>query len=156
EGVVNWTDSAGKGQEWPMTFRKRIGSDLRMTFKPKEGQCTALILGSSNKQECRSNLKGSGEKLAAQASSLFLSYQLQDVMQTLVNRPLLASETSDDHLESPGTRDAYALTLDPAGLPADLIYKSDQGETEKPIQVRYSSYMKLNKGRYPGRVAIGR
>jgi hypothetical protein len=156
EGVVNWTDSAGKAQEWPMTFRKRIGNDLRITFKPKEGQCIASIVGSTVKQDCRGNLKGSGEKLAGQATSLFLSYQLQDVMQTLLNRTLIASETSDDHLESPGTRDAYSLTLDPAGLPADLIYKSDQGEAEKPIQVQYSNYMKLNKGRYPGRVAIGR
>ena len=156
DGVLNWTDSAGKGQEWPMTFRKRIGNDLRITFKPKDGQCTVSILGSSAKQECRGSLKGSGEKLAAQANSLFLSYQLQDVMQTLLNRTLIVSETSDDHLESPGTRDAYSLTLDPAGLPADLIYKSDQGEAEKPIQVQYSNYMKLNKGRYPGRVAIGR
>src|SRR5262249_32982479 len=139
EGVVNWTDSEGKGQEWPITFRKRIGNDLRITFKPKEGQCSASILGSVVKQECRSNLKGSGEKLAAQATSLFLSYQLQDVMQTLMNRTLVASETSDDHLESPGTRDAYSLTLDPAALPADLIYKSDQGEAEKPIQVKYSN-----------------
>src|SRR5262249_19563101 len=112
--------------------------------------------GSVVKQECRSNLKGSGEKLAAQATSLFLSYQLQDVMQTLMNRTLVASETSDDHLESPGTRDAYSLTLDPAALPADLIYKSDQGEAEKPIQVKYSNYIKLNRGRYPGRIAIGR
>ena len=156
DGVVNWTDSAGKSQEWPMTFKKRIGKDLIMTFKTKEGQCTASITGQSVKQECKSNLKGSGENLAAQASSLFLSYQLQDVMQTLVDRPLLASETSDDHLESPGNRDTYLLTLDAAGLPVDLIYESDQGKTEVPIQVQYSNYLKLNKARYPGRVAIGR
>lgn len=156
DGVVNWTDNAGKSQEWQMTFRKRIGNDLRMTFKAKEGQCTASVSGQTAKQECRSNLKGAGENIAAQASSLFLSYQLQDVMQALVNRTLLASETSDDRLESPGERDAYSITLDPAGLPVDLVYKSDQGTTDIPIQVQYSNYMKLSKAQYPGRVAIGR
>jgi len=156
DGVVNWTDSAGKPQEWPMTFRKRIGKDLRIIFKTKEGQCTASISGASTKQECKSNLKGSGENLAAQATSLFLSYQLQDVMQTLMNRPLIAAEAGDDHLESPGDRDVYSLTLDPSGLPAALIYQSDQGKTDIPIEVQYSNYLKLNQARYPGHVAIGR
>jgi hypothetical protein len=73
-----------------------------------------------------------------------------------MNRPLIASETSDDRLDSPGSRDAYALTLNPEGLPVDLIYRSDQKEGDIPIQVQYSNYLKLNKGRYPGRVAIGR
>src|SRR5678816_4397558 len=77
-------------------------------------------------------------------------------MQALVSRQLLASETSDDRLESPGERDAYSLTLDPNGLPVDLVYKSDQGKADIPIQVQYSNYMKLNNARYPGRVAIGR
>ncbi len=156
DGILNWTDNAGKAQEWPMTFRKRVGKDLRITFKTKEGQCTASIIAQSAKQDCNRGLKGSGEQLAAQATSLFLSYQLQDVMQTLVSRPLIASEASDDHLDSTGDRDAYSLTLDPAGLPADLIYQSDQGKTDIPIQVQYSNYLKLNKARYPGRVAIGR
>jgi hypothetical protein len=156
DGVLNWTDSAGKAQEWPMTFRKRIGKDLRITFKTKEGQCTSSILAQSTKQECNRGLKGSGEQLAAQATSLFLSYQLQDVMQALLNRPLIASEASDDHLESAGDRDAYSLTLDPASLPVDLIYQSDQGKTDIPIQVQYANYLKVNRALYPGRVAIGR
>jgi len=155
DGVLNWTNSAGQNEEWQMTFRKRIGNDLRMTFKSKEGQCTATVSAQGAKQDCRNNLRGSGENIAAQATSLFLSYQLQDVMQALVSRTLLASETSDDHLESPGQRDAYALTLDPNGLPVNLIYKSDQG-TDIPIQVQYSNYMKLTNARYPGKVAIGR
>ena len=58
--------------------------------------------------------------IASQATSLFLSYQLQDVMQTLMNRPLVTSEASDDRLESPGSRDAYALAFSTDGLPADL------------------------------------
>jgi hypothetical protein len=156
DGVVNWTNNAGNNEEWQMTFRKRIGNDLRMTFKSKEGQCTATVSAQAAKQDCRSNLRGSGENIAAQATSLFLSYQLQDVMQALVNRTLLASETSDDRLESPGERDAYALTLDPNGLPVNLVYKSDQGSTDVPIQVQYSNYMKLTNARYPGKVAIGR
>jgi PEGA domain-containing protein len=155
DGMLDWADSAGKRQQWPMTFKKQIGDDLRMTFKTKNGQCTGSMSGQSAKQDCKGDLKG-GENITAQATSLFLSYQLQDVMQTLMNRPLLTSETSDDRLESAGNRDAYSLTLGPAGLPVDLIYKSDQEGTDLPIQVQYANYLKLNKGRYPGRVAIGR
>jgi hypothetical protein len=156
EGMLTWTDSAGKGQDWPITFKKRVGSDLRITFKPKDGQCTATILGQSAKQDCRNSLRGSGENIAAQATSLFLSYQLQDVLQALMNRTLITSENNEDRLESPGARDAYALTLSPEGLPANLIYRADQKEGDVPIQVQYSNYLKVNKGQYPGRVAIGR
>lgn len=137
-----------------MSFKKRIGNDLATTFKTKEGQCTASISAQSARQECRGGLKGSGEKIAEQATLLFLSYQLQDVTQTLIKRPLLASETSDDRLESSDSRDAYLLTLGPDGLPVDLIYRA--GETDTPILVQYSNYLKLTKGRYPGRTAIGR
>jgi hypothetical protein len=153
DGVVAWTDNAGAVQEWPMTFKKRVGKDLATTFKTKEGQCTASIFGQTTDQQCRGGLRGSGENIAAQATSLFLSYQLQDVMQALLNRPLVASETSDDRLESSGVRDAYQLTLGPDGLPLDLTYRT---ETDMPIQVQYSNYLKLPKGMYPGRTAIGR
>ena len=141
KGVVNWTDNTGKVQEWPMTFKKRIGNDLAITFKTKDGQCTASINGRSAKQDCRGDLRGSGEKIAEQATSLFLSYQLQDVTQALMNRTLIASENTDDRLESPGTPDAYLLNLGPDSLPVDLIYRSAPGEQEVPIQVQYSNYM---------------
>jgi hypothetical protein len=153
-GVVNWTDNTGKVQEWPMTFEKRAGKDLLATFKTRDGQCQASILGQSTKQECRGGFKGTGEKVAEQAASLFLSYQLQDVMQTLLTRPLLASETSDDRLESSSTRDGYLLATGPDGLPVDLIYRT--ADSDMPIQVQYSNYLKLNKARYPGKTAIGR
>jgi hypothetical protein len=153
-GTVNWTDSSGKVQEWPMTFQKRAGKDLLATFKTRDGQCQASILGQSAKQECKGGFKGTGEKVAEQAASLFLSYQVQDVMQTLLSRELLASEASDDRLESSSSRDGYLLAIGPDGMPADLIYRT--AESDMPIQVQYSNYLKLNKGRFPGRTAIGR
>ena len=79
-GTMRWTNSAGNIEEWTMTFNKRIGKDLSTTFKTKEGQCTASIVGQAAKQECRGGLKNSGEKIAEQGSSLLLSYQLQDVI----------------------------------------------------------------------------
>jgi hypothetical protein len=154
DGVVAWTDSDGNVQEWPMTFKKRVGKDLATTFKTREGQCTASISAQSTEHQCRGGLRGSGENIAAQATLLFLSYQLQDVMQALLNRPLIASETSDDRLESSGPRDAYQLTLGPDGLPIDLTYRT--GEQDVPIRVQYSNYMKLPNALYPGRTAIGR
>jgi hypothetical protein len=154
DGIVAWTDNAGNVQEWPMTFRKRVGKDIATTFKTREGQCTASITAQSTEQQCRGGLRGSGENIAAQATLLFLSYQIQDVMQALLNRPLIASETGDDRLESSDDHDAYQLTLGPNGLPSGLTYRT--GEKDVPIQVQYSNYLKLRNGMYPGRTAIGR
>ena len=137
-----------------MTFRKRIGRDLVMTFKPREGQCTATISGQQAKQDCRDGLRNFGESVVEQAATLFLSYQLQDVVQTLMTRPLTTSETDVNRLESLDTRDSYVLKLADESLPADLVYKI--GDSDSPIQVQYSNYLKLAKGRFPGKTAIGR
>jgi hypothetical protein len=99
-------------------------------------------------------LKNGGEKIAEQAASLFLSYQLQDVIQTLLKRNLLTSENDENLLETTDGPDSYVLTLGNDSLPADLIYRIN--DANAPIQVRYSNYMTLNKGRYPGRIATGR
>src|SRR5207249_3995979 len=50
-GVMQWTNSSGQLEQWPMTFNKRIGRDLAITFKSKDGgQCTASIVAASSKQ----------------------------------------------------------------------------------------------------------
>jgi len=153
-GRLDWTDRTGQKQEWAMTFNKRIGKDLAMTFKTRDGQCSASILAKSAKQECKGELKGGGEKIADQAASLFLSYQLQDVIQALLKRPVLASETDENRLETSDGTDSYVLTIGSDSLPVDLVYGINDGNA--PIQVRYSNYVNLNSGRYPGRIAIGR
>jgi hypothetical protein len=153
-GTMQWIDADGATQEWAMTFNKRIGRDLVMTFRTREGQCTATILGQTARQECRSGLRNGGEKIAEQAGTLFLSYQLQDVLQALLKRPLLASEIDDTRLESSDGKDSYLLALGDNGLPSDLVYRI--GDSNAPIQVQYSNYMSITSSRYPGRIAIGR
>jgi hypothetical protein len=153
-GRMDWTDSAGQTQEWTMTFNKRIGKDLVMTFKTRDGQCSASILAQSAKQECKGGLKGGGEKIADQAASLFLSYQLQDVINAVLRRTVLASETDENRLETADGKDSYVLTIGSDSLPVDLVYGINDGNA--PIQVRYSNYVNLNSGRYPRRIAIGR
>jgi len=151
-GMMNWMDSSGQTQQWTTTFNKRIGKDLVMTFKTKDGECSASILAESAKQECKAGLRG-GEKIAVEAASLFLSYQLQDVIHTLLKRRLLAAETDENRLQSADGPDSYVLTLGNDGLPVDLGYQLND---DRPIQVQYSNYLNLTKGRYPGRIAIGR
>ena len=153
-GFLQWTNSGGQVEEWMMSFNKRIGKDLVVTFKSKDGQCTASISGQNAKQDCRGGLKNSGEKIAQQATLLLLSYQVHDVMQTLLKRPLITSETDENRLESSDTKDSYVLTLDSDGLPVDLVYRI--GDNDTPVQVHYANYMSVNKARYPGRIAIGR
>jgi hypothetical protein len=153
-GTMVWTNNSGQKEEWSMTFNKRIGKDLVVTFKTRNGQCVASISAQSAKQDCKGELKNSGEKIAEQAASLFLSYQLQDVMQTLLKRKLVTSESDENRLESVDGPDAYALLLGNNSLPTDLIYRVNDAST--PIQVRYSNYMTLNNGRYPGRITTGR
>jgi hypothetical protein len=125
-----------------------------MTFKSDGGQCTASILAQTVKQECRGGLRNGGDKIADQGTSLFLSYQPQDVLNTVLNRPVLASESDDNRLESVDAKDSYVLILGDHGLPAGLIYKI--GDSGQPIYVEYSNYMNLEKGRYPRRISIGR
>jgi hypothetical protein len=155
-GTMRWTDSDEHVQEWTVFFNKRVGKNLVMTFKTREGQCTASVVLQAGKQECRGELRNGGEKIAGQAASLFLSYQLQDVIQELLTRMLIVPDTDEKQLESSGEIDTYVLTVEPGGLPADLVYRINSVEDNAPIRVQYSNYMNLNKGRYPGRIAIGR
>lgn len=152
-GVMQWTTSSGQVDEWAMTFNKRIGRNLSTTFKTKDGQCTASVLSGTAKQECRGGLRNGGDKIAEQGTTLFLSYQPQDVIQALFKRSLVTSESDDNVIESADTKDLYVLTLGSNGLPADLVYRIGE---DAPIHVQYSNYLNLDKGRYPGRIAIGR
>jgi len=152
-GMLQWTNSSGQVEEWAITFNKRIGRNLTTTFKSKDGQCTASVLAAATKQECRGGLRNGGDKIAEQGTSLFLSYQPQDVIQALFTRSLIASESDDNVVESVDAKDLYVLTLASNGLPADLVYRIRE---DMPIHVQYSNYLTLDKGRYPGRIAIGR
>jgi hypothetical protein len=152
-GTMQWTNGSGMVERWALTFNKRIGRDLVATLKADEGQCTATILGSTVKQECKGGLKNSGEKIAEQGATIFLSYQVQDVIQSMMKRPLITSETDDNRLESVDDKDAYYFTLED-GLPTGLVYKSS--DTTAPIQVQYSDYLNVNKGRFPGKISLGR
>jgi len=152
-GMMQWTNSSGQIEEWAITFNKRIGHNLTTTFKSKDGQCTASVLSAATKQECRGGLRNGGDKIAEQGTTLFLSYQPQDVIQVLFTRPFIASESNDNVIESPDGKDSYVLTLASNGLPADLVYRIGE---DAPIHVQYSNYLNLDKGRYPGRIAIGR
>jgi hypothetical protein len=153
-GTMEWRSSSGSIELWAMTFNKRIGRDLVATFKTMDGQCTATILGQTAKQECKGGLRSGGDKIAEQGTSLFLSYQLQDVMQALLKRPLITSEMDPNRLDSVDTKDSYVFTIGSDGFPADLVYRI--GDTDAPVHVQYSNYLHLNKGRYPGRISIGR
>jgi hypothetical protein len=152
-GTMQWTDSGGQVDQWSMTFNKRVGRDLTLTFKTKDGQCTASILMGGAKEECRGGLRNGGDKIAEQATSLFLSYQPQDVLQALLKRPIIASETDPNRLESADAKDAYVLIVGEDGLPVDLVYRVGN---DTPIHVQYSNYINLSKSRYPGRISIGR
>ena len=153
-GTMQWMNSAGKTEEWTMTFTKRVGKDVLATFKTKEGECTASVAAQGSKQDCKGGLKNGGEKIAEQGTSLFLSYQVQDVIQTLLKRPLTASETDESRLESRDAKDAYLLTVGSDGLPSSLIYRI--ADNNAPIQVEYANYLKVGDARYPGKISIGR
>jgi len=153
-GTMQWVNAEGKMEEWTLTFSKRIGRDLTTTFKTKNGECTASFVAQATKQDCKGALRNSAEKIAEQGTSLFLSYQLQDVIQTLLKRPLVASETDENRLESADAKDAYVFAIGSDGLPSGLIYRIADGNA--PIQVEYSNYLKVADARYPGKVSIGR
>jgi len=153
DGTMQWTDSDGKVQQWTVAFNKHPGRNLSATFKTSDGQCTASISAQTTKQDCKGALKNGGDKIAEQASTVFLSYQLQDVLHALVQRPVVASEADENRVESMDTADSYVLTVGEDGLPAELVYRIGD---KAPIQVRYSNYSAVNKGRYPHQIAIGR
>ena len=154
DGTMQWTNSAGQIEQWTLTFNKRLGRDLAATFKTAGGQCRASILAQTAKQECKGELRDGGDKIAGQGTSLFLSYQLQDVIQALLKRPLIASEADGNRVESFDTKDSYVLTIGSDGFPKELAYRI--GDADPPIQVQYSNYLNLNKGWYPGRISVGR
>jgi hypothetical protein len=154
EGTMQWTNNAGGVEQWTMAFKKRPGRDLSATFKTTEGECIATISAQSAKQECKGGLRNRGEKIAEQGASLFLSYQVEDVAQALLKRSVMASEASDDIVESINAKDSYVLAIGNDGLPSELTYRI--GDTEVPIQVKYSNYLTLNKGSYSSVISIGR
>ena len=153
-GTMQWVNADGKMEEWPLTFSKRVGKDITATFKTKNGECTASLVAQAAKQDCKGGLRNGGEKIAEQGTSLFLSYQLQDVIQTLMKRPLVASEENENRLESSDVKDAYVFVVGNDSLPVGLIYRI--ADNNAPIQVEYSNYMKVADARYPGKVSIGR
>jgi hypothetical protein len=152
-GSMQWTSSNGGVEQWPMTFNKRIGRDLATTFKPREGQCNGSVAAKVVKAECRGGLRNSGEKIAEQGTSLFLSYQLQDVLNTLLTRPLTTSEEDESRIESADSQDYYVFTISKDGLITDLIYRIGE---DPPIRIQYSNYLTVNRSRYPGRISMGR
>jgi hypothetical protein len=154
EGTMQWTNSSGSMERWTVTFNKRVGGDLTATFKTTNGSCTASVLAQTAKQECRGELRNGGDKIAEQGTSLFRSYQLQDVIHALLKRPLITSETNDDRLESVGSQDSYTFTLGDDGLPSDLVYRI--AGADSAIHVQYSNYLNLSRGLYPGRISVGR
>jgi hypothetical protein len=153
DGTVQWTDSDGKVQQWTVTFNRRPGRNLSATFKTADGQCTASIQPQATKEDCRGGLRNGGDKIAKQATSLFLSYQIQDVLRTLLQRPLIASDTDENSVESFIKDDSYVLKVDHDGFPTDLTYRIGD---DQPIQVRYANYMNVNKGRFPREISVGR
>jgi hypothetical protein len=152
-GKMDWINSSGGNEQWTMTFKKGRGRDLATTFKTVDGQCSATILAQTSKQDCRAGLKNGGDKIALQGTSLFLSYQLQDVIHALLSRPLILSETDDNRVESVDTKDTYVLTIGDRGFPKELVYRVGNGD---PVHVEYSDYLKVDDGWYPGRISMGR
>jgi hypothetical protein len=152
-GGLKWANNSGTIEEWNVNFNKRPGRDLVTRFKTADGQCTALIQAKTTKQDCKGGLKNGGDKIAADANSLLLSYQLQDVLHALLQRPLIASESDSNRLESRGSKDSYVLTVGKDNLPSELLYQIGNGD---PIHIEYSDYMTVGDGLYPGRIALGR
>jgi len=153
DGTMESKDSEGGTESWTMSFKKHPGRNLAITFKTKDGQCVASVVGQTPKQDCRGELKNGGEKIAQQGALLFLSYQVQDVLQTLLGRQITASETDDNRLESIDAKDSYVLTVGDDGFPKDLVYQIGSND---PIHVEYSGFFKADEGWYPKRISLGR
>jgi hypothetical protein len=154
EGTMDWTDSTGQLQHWPMTFRKRSGRELSLVFKPRGGQCSVSILGETQDRECKGKLKNSGEGVSEQAATLFLSYQVQDVLSYLLMRVSGLSAVDDGlRLEISGSNDSYTLDLGSDRLPNELSY-SRTDNPEGAVKVMYSDYTYVGKAHYPARMQI--
>jgi hypothetical protein len=153
DATMESKNSAGGTESWTMSFKKHPGKNLVTTFKTKDGQCVASIVGQTPKQDCKGELKNGGEKIASQGNLLFLSYQPQDVLQTLLARPMIASEADDNRVESMDAKDSYVLTIGNDGFPKNLVYQIGNND---PINVEYSGFFKVNEGWYPKRIALGR
>ena len=154
EGTMDWTDSTGQMQHWPMTFRKRSGRDLSLAFKPRGGQCLVSILGETQERECKGKLKNLAEGVTEQAATLFLSYQVQDVLSHLLTRVSGVSAVGDGtRLEISGSDDSYTLDLGSDRLPNELSY-SRADNPDGAVKVKYSDYIYVGKARYPARMQI--
>jgi hypothetical protein len=153
DATMESKNSEGGTESWMMSFKKHPGKNLVSTFKTKDGQCVASVVGPMSKQDCKGELKNGGEKIAAQGNLLFLSYQPQDVLQTLLARPMIASEADDNRVESMEAKDSYVLTIGNDGFPKNLVYQIGNGD---PINIEYSGFFKVNDGWYPKRIALGR
>jgi hypothetical protein len=154
EGALDWMDKNGQMQHWPMTFSKHAGNDVTLLFKLKDGQCSASILGGSSKRECKGKAKGSGEEIADQAAAAFLKYQVQEVLQQMVQRAAgLSFQDGGKRLEISGSFDSYALTLDKDKLPSELLH-SLTDKADSAVKVKYSNYTNVGKARYPAQMQI--
>ena len=153
DATMESKDSEGGTASWMMSFKKHPGKNLSITFKTKDGQCVASVVGQTSKQDCRGELKNGGEKIASQGTLLFLSYQVQDVLQTLLGRPIITSEADDNRVESIDAKDSYVLTIGDDGFPKDLVYQIGNND---PIHIEYSGYFKVDEGWYPKRISLGR
>jgi hypothetical protein len=155
EGTMDWVDKDNQPQHWPVTFTKRSGKDLTLIFKTRDGQCSASISGSNRKQECKGKLKNSAEGISDQAATLFLSYQVQSVLNDLLTHISgLSFAEGGKRLESSDSIDSYVLTLGEDKLPLTLQY-TRANKPEAAVVVKYSDYKQAGKGRYPGQMQIG-
>ena len=154
EGTMDWTDSTGQIQHWPMTFRKRSGRDISLAFEARGGQCLVSILGETQERECKGKLKNLAEGVTGQAATLFLSYQVQDVLSHLLTRVSGLSAIGDGtRLEISGSSDSYTLDLGPDRVPNELSY-SRANNPDGAVKVKYSDYIYVGKARYPARMRI--
>jgi hypothetical protein len=137
-----------------MTFTKRSGKDVTLVFKTRDGQCTASILGANRNRECKGKLKNSGENVAEQAATLFLSYQIQAVLNDLLAHVgSISSGDNGKRLEISDKLDSYVLAFGDDKLPTQLVY-SRADKPDSTVIVRYTDYKPVASGRYPAQIAI--
>jgi hypothetical protein len=153
EGLFAWTDSGGKSQSWSMAFAKHLGKALTVTFKTDRGQCSVLIRDESVKNDCKGKLKNSGESVAGRAATLFLTYQLYDVVQQFINEVQSLSAADGNRLIFDSNSQLYSLTVGADKLPVELIRNSSR-PPQSTVTVKYSNYSKVGKALYPTRMAI--
>jgi hypothetical protein len=155
-GMLQWTDTNGAKQQWAMNFTRRAGNQVAMTFKSRDGECSATVSGGAQaaRKECKGKLKNVAEGVAEQAAVLFNSYQVPAVLQALLGRNLAISPANKGRLETSGGSDSYVLTVGTENFPTELVYAPPNGMP--PVKVEYANYMNVdNLGRYPGRMTLG-